>query len=461
MKRILLLSGDAILCKVLERCATGFSLQISICSNLEEALLLIPKEQFAAIVVNVPLLSESCPKKIIGRIKAINNPAPIFIMADKIRIAETISLTKSGAEYCYSKPFAPDQVMEHLNSVITDGRIVGHPDLNSAPKRKRYLQTKSKSAEYLNRQIELVADTDFKVIIYGETGTGKESVARKLCGGRYRNKPFVAIDCGCLGGELAASELFGHVKGSFSGAVNDKKGAFEEASGGTVFLDEIGNLEYSVQVLLLRAIEEKKIKRIGSHRETDIDVRIIVASNEKLYHAVQNGTFREDLYYRLNEFEITVPPLRERMDDLESFVDFFKTEINEDLGKNISGVQPELLKRLKNYDWPGNIRELKNIIRRGCLMATNMITPACLSSEFLSKINRRIRKQEFESPEISGDKKQGLKMKSVVSDYEEILDALEEADYNKTKAARRLNITRKTLYNKLKAFRHLMYPEFQ
>lgn len=460
MKKLLLLSSDLLLCKLFERDTKQFSLQTIINPDLENALPLIQKEQLAAIVVNVPLLSERCPKKIISRLKATNVHIPIFIMVDKIEVSEAIALTKLGAEYCYSKPYATEQIIEHISIIIKEHPSISNSHFKSLPNRSKYLRTKSKPSEYLQQQIELVADTNFKVVIYGETGTGKESVARKLCSNRYKDKPFVALDCGCLSKELAASELFGHMKGSFSGAYSDKKGAFEEADGGTIFLDEIGNLDYTVQNLLLRAIEEKKIKRVGSNEETNINVRIIVASNEKLYYAVQKGDFREDLYYRLNEFEITIPPLRERMEDLESFVDFFKTEVNEDLGKNISGVQPDLLKQLKNYDWPGNIRELKNIIRRGCLMATNMITPTCLSPEFLNKINKRLRKQEWELSEISEHKDDDLKTKSIISDYEEILNVLEEEDYNKTKAAKRLNITRKTLYNKLKAFKHLIHPEY-
>src|SRR5690606_3620299 len=232
-----------------------------------------------------------------------------------------------------------------------------------------------------------VKDTNFKVIVYGETGSGKESVARRLCNGIYKDRPFVAVDCGCLNKELAASELFGQTKGSFSGACDDKTGAFEEANGGTLFLDEIGNLDYSVQILLLRAIEERKIKKIGSNKEIDANVRIIVASNERLSEAVKKGTCRGDLYYRLNESDIVIPLLRERIEDLELFINFFIEEANRDLDKNISGVQPALLDKFYDYDWNGNIRELKNVIRRGCLMATNKITIGCMSKDFLHKLS--------------------------------------------------------------------------
>lgn len=312
----------------------------------------------------------------------------------------------------------------------------------------------SKAAQYLYSQIDQVKDTNFKVVIYGETGTGKESVARRLCNGIYKDRPFIAVDCGCLSKELAASELFGHKKGSFSGAFEDKIGAFEEANTGTLFLDEIGNLDYSVQILLLRAIEENKIRRIGDNKEIDINVRIIVASNEKLSEAVKKGTFREDLYYRLNEFEITIPPLRDRLEDLELFINFFIEEANQDLNKNIKGVQASLLEKFYNYDWNGNIRELKNVIRRGCLTATNKITTMCMSKEFLNKLSYHKNKNEFQEKYTQNILLPGedLKHKSAYAEHAEIMKVLKEENFNKTRTAKRLNINRKTLYNKLKTF---------
>ena len=456
MKRLLLLSNDALLCKLFERYAKQFSLQTTIIRDLEEALLLLQKQQCEAIVANVPLLSERCPKKVIRQIHEVNAHIPVFVMVDKIDVSEAIILTKLGAEYCYSKPYALEQIIDHiLNSL---------PAKSLAPKTSksglggsnhpRYLRAKSGVSEHLYKQIDLVADTNFKVVIYGETGTGKESVARRLCEGRYKDKPFIPVDCGCLNRELAGSELFGHIKGSFSGAYSDKKGAFEEASGGTLFLDEIGNLDYSVQVLLLRAIEEKKIKRVGSNEEINIDVRIIVASNEKLSLAVENGKFREDLYYRLNEFEITIPPLRDRMDDLKLFIDFFIDEGNRDLDKNIRGVAPELMEKFMSYDWPGNIRELKNIIRRGCLIADDIITESCMSPDFLYRLEHRETGIDLSDPAVT-DSRKSLRAKSIIAEYQEIIDMLKEVNFNKTKAAQRLNINRTTLYNKLRAFHKL------
>lgn len=463
MKKLLLLSDDQLLNKYIISESKKFPLQTNVMQEFSDALENIKESKYDAVIANIPLLSEQCPKRIISQVNQVNPYIPIFILMDKMDVSRAITFTKLGAENCYAKPFAFDQILENIHKCLTEMVVTETPKPAtvsieiSSPKiavKSKYVLAKSPAAQYLHRQIEKVADTNFTVIIYGETGTGKESVARRLCSGFYKNKPFIAVDCGCLNKELAASELFGHKKGSFSGAIEEKKGAFEEANGGTIFLDEIGNLDYSVQILLLRAIEEKKIKKIGSNEEIDINVRIIVASNEKLSIAVQNGTFREDLFYRLNEFEIVIPPLRERMEDLQVFIDFFIHQANEDLKKNIIGVSPDLLEKFESYTWPGNIRELKNVIRRGCLMAIDYITSKCMSTEFINEITKEIKGRGYiESIDVT--RKDDLKFKSLVAEYEEIIKILKEENYNKTKAAIRLNINRKTLYNKLKSFENL------
>lgn len=456
MNKILLLSNDTLLCKVFKSTAKNYTVDIAIRATLDQGKEIMKKEIFDAIVVSVPLSYESCPKKILQTLQRVNPYLPIYFLIDKLEVEQAISLTKLGAEYCYSKPYVFERIIEKIQETI---KQLPSPTSYSQARdyeKPKYLEAKSQAAQNLYSQIDQVKDTNFKVIIYGETGSGKESVARRLCNGVFKDKPFVAVDCGCLSKELAASELFGHKKGSFSGAFEDKTGAFEEANNGTLFLDEIGNLDYSVQVLLLRAIEEKKIKKIGSNTEIDVNVRIIVASNEKLSEAVKKGTFREDLFYRLNEFEISIPPLRSHLEDLESFINFFIEEANQDLNKNVSGVQPLLLEKFYNYDWNGNIRELKNVIRRGCLMATNKITTSCMSKDFLNKLSRYKNKSDFTEkynpPSIAALPTEDLRYKSVHAEYVEIMKVLEEENFNKTRSAKRLNINRKTLYNKIKTF---------
>lgn len=453
MNRILFLSQDPLLNRMFSSTAQDFSCKMIIESELSKGVEVASNGLCESIIVCVPLMRERCPHKILKVFKDINPHIPVFFILNDLDIAIAISLTKQGAEYCYSRPFSVEDVLEKAQ-LKSPSLAKVLPKETSGSSDLKYFKAVSAVANHLYEQIDKVADTNFKVIVYGETGTGKESVARRLCSGIYKDRPFVAVDCGCLNRELAASELFGHKKGSFSGAFEDKTGAFQAANNGTIFLDEIGNLDYSVQALLLRAIEEKKIKKIGSNDEIEINVRIIVASNERLSEAVERGTFREDLYYRLNEFEINIPPLRERTLDIEPFIKFFIEETKLDLSKNISGVSQSLMQRLMSYSWPGNLRELKNVIRRGCLMATGELTTDCMADEFMDKINSDYKSRAFQDkfqsdfPENQND----LKQKNLVSEYKEILKVLEEVQYNKTLAALQLNISRKTLYNKLNNF---------
>lgn len=459
MNKILFLSHDPLLNEMFATGARELSCNIIIEPDLQKGIETLRNGQCQSVLACVPLMTERCPRRILRSIQEVNPYIPVFFILNDLDLALAISLTKMGVEYCYTRPFAVEMVLENILKTLS-GR--NHPVIlprkDPAP---RYFYASSEAATQLYTQIDTVADTNFKVIIYGETGTGKESVAKRLCKGIFKDRPFVAVDCGCLSRELAASELFGHKKGSFSGAFEDKTGAFEAANNGTIFLDEIGNLDYSVQILLLRAIEEKKIKRIGSNTEIDINVRIIVASNERLSEAVEAGRFREDLYYRLNEFEINIPPLRERMEDLEPFINFFIRETNQDLNKNITGVSPALLKKFQAYSWPGNLRELKNVIRRGCLMAGREITADCMAEDFMEKLNAEYKSREFHDKHsgVPVHPEGDLKYKSVIAEYEEILKVLEQEKYNKSKTALRLNINRKTLYNKISTYHKLMQSQ--
>ncbi len=454
MNKLILLSTNSLLNKLFKSYAENHAISLVICSNLNHCEEIIQKHHYDALIVSIPIMDEPCPKKIIQNLQKVNPNIRTFFLIDSLDVSLAISLTKLGAENCFSSPFLPEiilnQIQKSINEIPYPNCVL--PKINKES--SKYIEAKSEAAQYLYKQIDHVKNTNFKVIIYGETGTGKESVARRLCNGIYKDKPFIAVDCGCLSKELAKSELFGHKKGSFSGAFEDKIGAFEAANNGTLFLDEVGNLDYSVQILLLRAIEENKIKKIGSNDEIDINVRIIVASNENLIKAVEKGSFREDLYYRLNEFEINIPPLRDRLEDLEQFINFFIEEANKDLNKNITGITPKLLKKFHNYSWKGNIRELKNVVRRGCLMATNKITSSCLSKDFLSKIALDKNKIEFDEIQRQNNAMplDDLKYKSALAEHDEIIKVLREENFNKTKTAQRLNINRRTLYNKLKTF---------
>jgi two-component system response regulator HydG len=293
----------------------------------------------------------------------------------------------------------------------------------------------------LYEHVKLVAGTEMSVLITGASGTGKEYIAQRIHQLSNRRKaPFVAVDCGAIPKDLAASEFFGHVKGSFTGAIEDKTGAFVAGNGGTIFLDEIGNLSYKIQVQLLRAIQERKIKPVGSNQEITIDVRLISATNEDLHQAIDNKSFREDLYHRINEFSIHVPDLKNRTEDILLFANHFLDAANKELQKDIVGFDAETTRLFLSYSWPGNLRQMKNTIRYATLLTSERyITLNDLPKELTEY-------KETPHPVVSP-------LKDETGERILISRALQEAGNNKSKAARLLGIDRKTLYNKLKFFK--------
>jgi len=256
------------------------------------------------------------------------------------------------------------------------------------------------------------------------------------------------MDCGALSPELAASEFFGHEKGSFTGALSTKIGHFEEANGGTLFLDEIGNLSYEIQATLLRAVQERKLKRIGSTKEIDIDIRLIVATNENLAQNVQKGIFREDLYHRFNEFAIHVPSLKNRGKDILTFAKHFLMLTNRELDKNITGFSEEVNNCFLNYNWPGNIRELRNVIRKISLLTEGSTIPlAVLPEELVIKGGKNTSEPNLKAK--AAYKKASLRNARLDAELSTILTVLKQVSFNKSKAAKILNIDRKTLYAKI------------
>lgn len=279
----------------------------------------------------------------------------------------------------------------------------------------------------------LVAPTNMSVLINGASGTGKEYIAHRIHQlSKRADKPFIAIDCGSIPKELAASEFFGHIKGSFTGALTDKTGAFVAANGGTIFLDEIGNLSYEVQIQLLRALQERRIRPLGSTQEVTVDIRLVSATNENLESAIEKGTFRQDLYHRINEFTLRMPTLKERGEDILLFANFFLDQANRELDKQLIGFDAKASRMLLDYHWPGNLRQMKNIIKRATLLAQgSFITPVELGADLL------------ETPSTPSN----ISLKNEETEKEHILEALRQTGNNKSKAAQMLDIDRKTLYN--------------
>lgn len=362
------------------------------------------------------------------REKKINTP--VIIMTSYGEVQSAVAAIKLGAFDYMEKPINPEILKLKIDEVLSYIPVQSPKEDTTTVNIVYGDNTLSKK---MYEHIQLVAPTHLSVLIRGESGTGKEYTAKMIHDNSDRSHaPFIAVDCGSLSKELAPSELFGHLKGSFTSAVNDKKGVFEQAEGGTVFLDEVGNLSYEVQVQLLRAIQERKVRPVGSATDIKVDVRMIVATNENLETAIVEGRFREDLYHRLNEFTLIVPPLREREDDIILFANSFLADANKELERKVERFSDESMYILKQYHWPGNLRELRNVIRRTVLFAKGTeITPDLL-------------------PEAIQNPTQVEQISlSPVDEREQILKALKITRGNKTKAANLLNIDRKTLYNKM------------
>ncbi|MGM0479077.1 MAG: sigma-54-dependent transcriptional regulator [Bacteroidota bacterium] len=402
---------------------------------------------------------------IIQEIKAVKASLPIIVITGYSDVNQAVKSIQEGAFEYVTKPIYPEEILNQIESAMKpkaapSARINDETEKarQQPPRRAKtkkqpsspdseseFLKGSSAKSQNIQNLIKLVAPTDMTVVIIGESGTGKEIVARMIHETSHRSDaPFVAVDCGALTQNLAASELFGHVKGSFTGATSDKKGHFETANGGTLFLDEIGNLSYENQVNLLRVLQERVIRRVGSEKDVPVDVRIIVATNEDLKSAMRSGKFREDIYYRINEFKIRLPALKENLDDLEDFISFFIDKANQELDKNIKGVEYSVMRALKKYAWPGNIRELKNVMKRAVLLSqTNYIKDQVLPEEIT----------DAPMNDAMGDE-ESLELKDVVANAEikAIKRALKQTGNNKSKCAEVLGIDRKTLYNKMNAY---------
>ena len=372
--------------------------------------------------------------------------APVIVMTSYAEIQNAVRCMKLGARDYVAKPVNPDELLKKIREAL-DAPAAQAPAAKPAPRSVKgssaigtlnYIEGRSDAARQLYEHIRLVAPTNMSVLVNGESGTGKEHVAQLVHRESKRaGKPFVAVDCGAIPRELAASEFFGHVKGSFTGALSDKTGAFEAADGGTLFLDEVGNLTYETQVQLLRALQERRIRPVGSTREIPVDIRLVAATNEDLEAAIVRGTFRADLYHRINSFTLRMPCLRQMREDIPLYADFFLDQANRELDKRIVGFDPAAAAALAAYDWPGNLRQLRNAVLSATLLAAGeYITCRDLPGEITDGPSA----EPAAAP---------LPLRDRASEEEQIRRALAAAGGNKSQAAKLLGIDRKTLYNKL------------
>ncbi|MEQ1585908.1 MAG: sigma-54 dependent transcriptional regulator, partial [Cyclobacteriaceae bacterium] len=460
MQRILVIDDDKDMCLVLSRFLSKKNYSVEIAHNGEEGLKKLRVTDFDLVLCEYKL-PDVAGVELLQKIKVLNSTIAVIIITGYSDVKTAVETFRYGANDYVTKPLYPDELLLTIQETIEKNqKEILHKNGNAVvvgdSKRIQgagsstinFIVGKSAQSQDVQRYIELIAPSDMSVIINGETGTGKEFVAQSIHKFSKRSGfPFMAIDCGALPKELAGSELFGHVKGSFTGAITDKQGSFEIADGGTIFLDEIGNLSYENQVKLLRVIQERKIKRIGATKDISIDVRILAATNENLLKAVKEGKLREDLYHRLNEFKIQLAPLRERKDDIVFYAGYFLQKANQSLNKNLQGFSKEVLDIFSNYHWHGNLRELNNVVRRAVLLsAGEMIQPDSLPPELGQT-------SQVENEESVIHESVGL-LKSIAwtAERQAIKDVLEKVNFNKSKASELLSIDRKTLYNKLRLY---------
>ena len=412
----------------------GFVVRSS--SSVSDAKRRLGEEAFDLVISDLRL-PDSDGIDLLKWLKSTHPSLPLIMMTSYAEIQTAVQAMKLGAADYIAKPLKPDELLGKIKELVyVEEKAPARVPVSSAP--DLYIEGQSQAARQLYEHVRLVAPTDMSVLVTGASGTGKEYIARRIHEQSNRSKaPFVAVDCGAIPKELAASEFFGHVKGSFTGAIENKTGAFVAAQGGTIFLDEIGNLTYEVQVQLLRALQERKVKPIGSNQEIAINVRLISATNENLRQAIEKGDFREDLYHRINEFTIRIPDLKERKEDLLLFANHFLDLANSELQKDIIGFDNDTMQLFQSYSWPGNLRQMKNVIKYATLLATGRyITRKELPEELTENLSSHT----------------NIQLKNVEHERDLIRKALQECGNNKTRAAQLLGIDRKTLYNKLKIY---------
>lgn len=468
MKRILIIDDDRDMCNLLERYLRRKGFETESVYTGTRGITLFREKKFDMVLCDFRL-GDMEGREVLVDMKKFNSAVPVIIITGYSDIKIAIEVIKAGAFDYITKPLIPDEVLTVIHKAMhgnfngTAAHIAAQAKAKAKtedPNEIKFLIGKSPLTIELYRQVELVSPTNYSVILYGESGTGKEVIARNIHSkSQRRDKPFIALDCGTLSKELAGSELFGHVKGAFTGALNDKDGHFELANGGTLFLDEVANLSYEIQAALLRVIQERKFKQVGGNKEMGADVRIIVASNEDLQDAYRQGKFREDLFHRFNEFSIILPPLRNRKEDIPLFARFFLDNANEELNKKVEGFEGEVIRMFLNYPWPGNLRELRNVVRRSALLSpSGIIGTRALPAEIAGVQWENIPKDPAKPMRITETENQEIDLKNAAAqaEYNTIMNVLKKVNFNKSKAAEILKIDRKTLYNKIKLYETLL-----
>ncbi len=439
--KVLVVDDEVIIRDSLRDWLTDANYQVFTAENGAQALEIIQQQGLRIVIADL-VMPGMDGIELMKRAKEISPNVEVIIVTAYGSIPTAITAMRGGAYDYIEKPFCPERAEILIDKLVEHQELIEENLSLHQKLEERYrfenIIAKSPKMQQVIEVIKVVARSNATVLITGETGTGKEVVARAIHSQSHRHgKPFVALSCAALPESLLESELFGHEKGSFTGAYAQKKGKFEVANRGTLFLDEIGEMSANIQVHLLRVLEEKEFTRVGGNEPIKVDVRVISATNRDMKQAIASGQFREDLYYRLNVVNIELPPLRERREDIPLLAQHFLKKFAVENQKEIAGFSPEATDFLLRYDWPGNVRELENTIERAVILAQNpVIEVADLTQQNLMPAHPI-------SPAIS--------LKQVEKNH--ILNVLTETGGNYTEAARILGISRMTLYNKAKAYR--------
>jgi len=452
--RILIVDDDKGICMILSDLMKKEGFETLTFYDGEKALKTIQSESPDLLLVDM-MLPGMDGMEVLKRTRELDQELPVVFITAHADSRGAVKAIKAGAHDYLSKPFDNNEVIRVVHRALAERELkLKVRELSNQLKGSSPLQEKMGPSDAVARlvsEVNRVAQSDFTVIIIGETGSGKEVVARAIYDTSSRSKgPFIPVDCGAIPETLLESELFGHERGAFTGAEIQKPGKFEIAQGGTIFLDEISNMPLGSQAKLLRVLQEKKVYRVGGTKPINVDVRLLVASNQDLHELALSGSFRRDLFYRLNEFTISIPPLRERKEDIPYLAKRFLDSANTELSKQIKGFSESAINVLFSYNWPGNVRQLRSIIRRASLLADDLITEKHLE---LKRVD--VPGMAF-TPKVQGAPWKNLSLKeilqqSITAVEREVLDqVLKQTGGNKAKAARLLQIDYKTIHEKVK-----------
>ena len=441
--RILIVEDDKDGCRSVTEAVEDAGFTAVAVSNGEAAVAEFRKQSFDVVLTDL-MLPGMDGMAVLTQVRRINSRVPVLIMTAYGTVSSAVQALKAGAYDYILKPLYLEDIQSKISRAVETARLRSEVATLRSTVVERYsagsMVAASEGMKAVVGQISAVADSNATVLVLGESGTGKELVARALhVDGKRRNSPFVPVNCGAFTDTLLESELFGHEKGSFTGASSQRKGAFERADGGTLFLDEVGNSPKSVQVRLLRVLEERELFRVGGQEQISVDVRVVSASNRDLDELVEEGEFREDLLYRLKVVVIRIPPLRERREDIRPLVDRFTAMACEDHGRHISGIEAEYYRRLGEYDWPGNVRQLKNVVEASVVMASGPV---------LTAADARLDESPKESKAVSvPDGVTFADMEKTI-----LLETLRKHEGNRTLSAEKLGISRRTIQRKIKDY---------